>query len=81
MMPEITDQSIRDRFVEVLLLHLTRGDKCKFYQKYGIQRTNIQRLIRERGNLMPRPSWLAAVVVEFGISPTWLLTGEGEMMG
>ncbi|MDR2131666.1 MAG: hypothetical protein LBP56_10985 [Odoribacteraceae bacterium] len=35
-MPEITDQAICDRFVEALLLHAGRGEKCRFYQKYGL---------------------------------------------
>jgi hypothetical protein len=68
-MPEITDHAICDRFLEALSSNTKRGDQIRFYVKYGIPRTCMLRLIHQTGrNLLPKPSWIAALVIEFGVS-------------
>ena len=55
-----------------------RGDSGQpaFAAKIGVSKSTVSRV--ERGEYMPDGEFLQALHREFGISPTWVLTGEGE---
>lgn len=57
-----------------------RGSKNKFFEKYGIDKRNFYRALREMDKHNVDVSWIAAVVIEFGVSADWILTGRGEMV-
>lgn len=50
-----------------------------FTRRYDINRRNLQRLEREPHSGMFHAGWLTYLVVDFKISPAWLLTGRGEI--
>lgn len=55
-----------------------RGVKT-FTDRYGIHRRSLQRLRETPGTNDFKAAWLTYLVVDFGISAQWLLTGEGPM--
>lgn len=55
-----------------------RGVKT-FTDRYGIHRRSLQRLQKTPGTNDFKAAWLTYLVVDFGISADWLLTGEGQM--
>lgn len=57
-----------------------RGSKNKFFEKYGIDKRNFYRALREMDKHNIDVSWIAAVVIEFEVSADWILTGRGEMV-
>lgn len=56
------------------------GVKRQFFIKYGIDRGNFARAIRNAENHKLDTYWIAAVVEEFNVSADWILTGRGEMI-
>lgn len=58
-----------------------RGSKNAFFEKYGIDKRNFYRALREMDNHTVDVSWIAAVVIEFNVSADWILTGRGNMIG
>lgn len=57
-----------------------RGVKT-FTDRYGIHRRSLQRLRENPGTNDFKAAWLTFMVVDYGISAQWLLTGEGPMHG
>ena len=55
-----------------------RGVKT-FTDRYGIHRRSLQRLQKDPSTNDFKAAWLTYLVVDFGISAEWLLTGEGQM--
>lgn len=55
-----------------------RGVKT-FTDRYGIHRRSLQRLQKNPGTNDFKAAWLTYLVVDFGVSAQWLLTGEGDM--
>ena len=55
-----------------------RGVKT-FTDRYGIHRRSLQRLQKNPGTNDFKAVWLTYLVVDFGVSAQWLLTGEGGM--
>ena len=54
-----------------------RGVKT-FCDRYGIHRRTLRRIQVEHTHEL-RVAWLTVMVRDYGISASWLLTGEGEM--
>lgn len=49
-----------------------------FTRRYGINRRNLYTLRLEPQRDIFQVSWLAHLVEDYGVSPRWLLTGEGD---
>lgn len=66
------ETTIGSRVLEV------RGDASQpaFATKIGVHKNTVGRI--ERGEYIPDGEFLQALHREFGISPTWVLTGEGQ---
>ncbi len=50
-----------------------------FARRYGINRWNFLTVERQPERDMFQLAWMTALVRDYGVSPRWLLTGEGEM--
>ena len=75
-------QKIVRRFFEALQVlkreRIIRG-KQTFTARYGINRWNMNTLEKEPSRDIFQPAWLTYLVNDYGISPQWLLTGEGDI--
>ena len=49
-----------------------------FTARYGINRWNVITLRREPQRNIFQPAWLLYLVRDYGVSPTWLITGQGS---
>lgn len=54
-----------------------RGKKT-FTERYGINRWNMLTLEKDMSRDIFQPAWLSYLVRDYGVSPRWLLTGEGD---
>lgn len=54
-----------------------RGKKT-FTDRYGINRRNMFLLERDHSRDIFQPAWLSYLARDYGISPSWLLLGEGD---
>lgn len=75
-------QEIVARFFEVLNAMISMGfirGKQTFTSRYNINRWNMNTLEKEQHRDIFQPGWLTYLVRDYGVSPRWLLTGEGEM--
>ena len=54
-----------------------RGKKT-FTVPYGINRWNLSTCEKEPERDIFQPAWLSYLVKDYGVSPRWLLTGEGD---
>lgn len=52
--------------------------KQTFTRAYGINRWNMNTLEKEPERDIFQVAWLSYLVRDFGVSPTWLLTGSGD---
>lgn len=77
--PETT--LIVGRFFEALQLlkneKAIRGVKT-FTDRYGINRRNLYSVKLKPDSGMFQPGWLANLCRDYGVSPSWLLLGEGD---
>lgn len=74
--------SVTDRFFSALealkITNQIRGT-ATFCKRYGINRRNLWQLERKRSGGILKVEWLTYLVRDYGISPRWLLTGEGAV--
>ena len=54
-----------------------RGKKT-FTDRYGINRWNLNTCEKQPERDMFQPAWLAYLASDYGVSPEWLLLGEGD---
>lgn len=50
-----------------------------FTKRYGLNRRNLQHVKESPANTVLKPEIIAHLVCDYGISGTWLLTGEGSV--
>lgn len=50
-----------------------------FTRRYGINRWNFLTVERQPERDMFQLAWMTALVRDYGVSPRWLIAGEGEM--
>ena len=73
-------QQIVNRFFEALRrLKADRKIRGKqtFTNRHGINRWNMNTLEKDPSRDIFQPAWLAYLVEDHGVSPRWLLTGQG----
>lgn len=56
---------------------IIRGKKT-FTDRYGINRWNMNTCLKSPESGAFQISWLTYLVRDYGVSPRWLLTGEGS---
>lgn len=52
--------------------------KATFCKRYGINRLNFYQLEQDPSRSIFQPCWLYALATDYKVSPTFLLTGEGD---
>lgn len=75
-------QTIVRRFFEALDTVIAQGKirgKQTFTRAHGINRWNMITVSRNPASDMFQTAWLEYLVKDFGVSPMWLLTGDGAM--
>ncbi len=50
-----------------------------FTSRYGLNRRNLQHVKESPSNTVLKPEVLSHLVRDYGVSGTWLLTGEGHI--
>jgi hypothetical protein len=81
VLPSITTE-INDRFRQALsIVAPTRTKLGEFCVKYGIDVRNLMRATKNPGDRRVSLQWIHALVMEYGISADWIITGRGEMRG
>lgn len=80
-MQSADSQKIVGRFFEALARlkadGVIRGKKT-FTDEFGINRWNMGTLEKDHSRDIFQPAWLTYLVVKYGVSPMWLLTGRGD---
>ena len=75
-------QEITNRFFQAIDILIEaryfRGLQT-FTNRYGLNRRNLQHVKESPANTVLKPEVLAHLVCDYGISGTWLLTGEGPV--
>jgi len=75
-------QKIVHRFFEALYALKTKKvirGKQTFTNRYGINRWNFNTLEKQPERGIFQTAWLYFLVRDYGVSASWLLTGEGDM--
>lgn len=52
--------------------------KATFCKRYGINRLNFYQLEQNPSRSIFQPCWLYALATDYKVSPTFLLTGQGD---
>lgn len=55
--------------------------EAQFCREVGADRRNFYALRKNPQRHLLRPEWLAGVVLAYGVSAEWLLTGRGMIFG
>lgn len=75
-------QDITERFFRAIDI-LTEANYFRglqtFTMRYGLNRRNLQHVKESPDNTVLKPEVLTPLVRDFGVSGTWLLTGEGPV--
>lgn len=76
-------QQVIRRFFEALemlkAMREIRGIQT-FVDEHGIDRRNLYKLKHDASRGLFQVAWLSALVVDYGVSAEWLLTGRGAML-
>lgn len=75
-------QKIVKCFFEAIYALKARGDirgKQTFTNRYGINRWNLNKLEKNITSDIMQMAWLSYLIVDYGVSAEWLMTGKGEM--
>lgn len=80
-MNTLDSQKVVARFFDILnelvSLKKLRGRKT-FCDIYGVDRRNLHALSKDYSSNKFQACWLTYLVLDFGVSPMWLLTGLGS---
>lgn len=74
-------ESVTDRFFAAYeqLLQLGRTNQHRLCRELGADRRNFDKQAADHARRILRPEWLAVLVLQYGVSADWLLTGRGPM--
>jgi hypothetical protein len=83
-MQSAESQETIKRFFQALAVlkerKIIRG-KQTFTKRYNINRWNMLTQEKDPSRDIFQVAWLTYLVRDYGISPLWLLTGEGDVFG
>ena len=72
-----------DRFFEAYALLVSQGatHKSRFCREIGSDRRNFDKQMADHSRRILKAEWLGVMVLLYGVSADWLLTGRGSMFG
>lgn len=76
-------QKIVRRFFQALYYLKEQGKirgKQTFTRDHDINRWNLNSLEKDPSRDIFQPAWLTYLVIDYGVSAQWLLTGRGEIL-
>ena len=74
-----SDEDILSRFMEAGKVVFSKwGASRRFCLKYNINYSNLKNTLNGIRTSLPI-TWISAMVLEFGVSAEWILTGHGSM--
>lgn len=74
---------VTDRFFEAYadLVETGRTNKYRFCIEIGCDRRNFDKQAADHSRRILQPDWLSVLVLRYGVSADWLLTGRGWPFG
>jgi hypothetical protein len=77
------EETVTTRFLRayVELLDIGATVRTRFCADVGADRRNFEKLLKNPDRHLLRPEWLGGIVLHYGVSADWLLTGRGVMFG
>lgn len=77
------ETTITDRWFQAYgdLYTTGRVSQRQMCRDLGTDRRNFSKLLRDHSHCILRAEWLAVLVVKYGCSADWLLTGRGWPWG
>ena len=77
------DKSVTDRFFEVYddLILTGQTNRMNFCKELGIDKRNFYQQEKDHTRRIIRFEWLSHIVLNYGVSADWLLTGRGWPYG
>lgn len=76
-MPTVTERFF-EAYNDIILTE--KASVRQFCRDINVDRRNFQRELKT-GKLRVRVEWLSVLVKKYGVSPGWLLTGDGWIFG
>ncbi|MCM1169721.1 MAG: hypothetical protein NC324_07280 [Bacteroides sp.] len=76
-------KAIVDRFFKALDHLKEQGiihGHVNFAERHGINRRNMYKQKMEPERDILKPVWLTYLVIDYNVSPEWLLTGKGKIL-
>jgi len=72
-----------DRFFQAFdeLCALGKTNQNRICQELRVDRRNFDKQRADHGRRILKPEWLGTLVLSYGVSADWLLTGRGWMFG
>ena len=79
----MNEDTIALRFLRayVELLDIRATSRRSFCEAIGADRRHFEKLLANPARHLLRPEWLGGLVLSYGVSADWLLTGRGVMFG
>ena len=79
----MTDTTITDRWFQALddLVETGRTSRSKMCRELGVDRRNFYQQAANHSRRILRVEWLTHLVLNYGVSADWLLTGRGWPFG
>ena len=80
----VDNMTANDRFLQAYRELIDIGkvsSRREFCKEIGIDRRNFEKKLAGEWPGSIKPEYLAALVLRFGVSADWLLTGRGWMFG
>lgn len=78
-----SEQSITDRWFQALddLVATRRTSRARVCRELGVDRRNFYQQAADHSRRILRVEWLSYLVLNYGVSADWLLTGRGWPFG
>lgn len=72
--------NLTQQFIAAVNALIERGvSRTRLCDEAGIDRRNLERLLKTPSEHYPRPKWLTAICSVYGVNPSFLILGEGDI--